>query len=173
MIARAFVLGATVGLGACSAGSRAEQAAAAPVSDTVTVTGVVRAMGAEPLVQHVVQPAGGEGTALAGALLSELQQLVGLEVRVTGVPAGPAPPAVRALDVRSYEVLALNGTPARTGVLERAGDGLQLVAAHGRWTLLNPPDELRRAVGATVWVAGDSSDGRLPVSAYGIIKPRP
>jgi hypothetical protein len=170
MIARAVTLGAVWGLLGCTAGSRPDQGAAAPMSDTLTVTGVVRVTGSDPLAQLVVQPEGGEPTALVGPLQSELHQTVGVEVRITGIPADPAPPSRSALEVLFYETVALNGMPAHTGVIERSGDEFRLVTRGRRWTLLNPPDQLRQSVGAKVWVAGDSSGEALRVSAYGIIK---
>lgn len=173
MIARMLALGAVAGLAGCKPSPQMDQAAAAPTSDTVTVVGIVRVVGADPITQLVVQAEGGDATALVGPLQSELHQTVGLEVRITGVAADPSPPSRRALDVRSYETVAMNGTPAHTGIIERSGDALRLATTSRPWTLVNPPDELRQSVGAKVWVAGESSGETLRVSAYGIIKRSP
>ena len=154
------------GCGAGSPGGRA----AAPATDSLMVVGIVRVVGADPFAQLVVQAEGGEATALVGPLQSELHQTVGLEVRVTGVTADAVPPSRMALDVSSYETVALNGVPAHTGVLEQADDGLRLVGATQGWMLVDPPEGLRAAVGAKAWVAGEASGGVLRVAAFGIIR---
>jgi hypothetical protein len=136
----------------------------------MTVVGIVRVVGADPLAQLIVQVEGGEATALLGPLQSELHQTVGLEVRVTGVTMDAVPPARATLEVRSYETVALNGVPAHTGMLERAGDGYRLVGTTRGWTLVRPPEDLRASVGAKVWVAGEASGDTLSVIAFGIIR---
>jgi hypothetical protein len=136
----------------------------------MTVVGIVRVVGADPLAQLIVQVEGGEATALLGPLQSELHQTVGLEVRVTGVTADAVPPARTAMEVRSYETVTLNGVPAHTGMLERAGDRYRLVGATRGWTLVSPPEDLRASVGAKVWVAGEASGDSLSVIAFGIIR---
>jgi hypothetical protein len=170
MIARATLVSAASVLAGCGAGSQAGQAAAASMTDTVTVVGIVRMVGADPFAQLVVQAEGGEATALVGPLQSELNQTVGLEVRVTGVAADAVPPSRMALEVSSYETVALNGVPAHTGVLEQSDEGLRLVGESQGWMLVDPPDGLRTAVGAKAWVAGDASGGALRVTAFGILK---
>ena len=167
---RRLMLGSLVALAGCGVGSRPDQADAAPMRDTVTVVGVVKVVGADPFAQLIVQPEGGDPTALVGPLQSELHQTLGLEVRVTGVSADPVPPARMALDVRSFETIALNGVPAHIGVLERSGDGYRLVGTTRGWTLVNPPEELRASVGAKVWVAGETSGDALSVIAFGIVR---
>jgi hypothetical protein len=170
MIVRVAVFGAVMGLAGCAAGSRSGNAAEAPVTDTVTVAGIVRVVGADPVTQLVVQAGEGAPTALVGPLQVELHQMVGLEVRVAGVRAGAAPPATTSVDVHSYEAVALNGVPAHTGTLEQTGDDVRLVGTRQTWTLVDPPDEVRAAVGAKVWVAGEAAGDALRVTAYGIIK---
>lgn len=170
MTGRAAVLAAASVLAGCGAGSQAGQAGAAPATDSVTVVGVVAVVGADPLAQLVVRSEGGEPTALVGPLRSELEQTVGLEVRVTGAAVDAMPPSRMALDVWSYETVALNSVPAHTGVLEQTDDGLRLVGATQSWMLADPPDALRAAVGAKAWVAGDASGGPLRITAFGIIK---
>lgn len=167
---RRLLRGSVFVLAGCGAGSRPDQADTAPMRDTMTVVGIVKVVGADPLAQLIVQAEGGEATALVGPLQSELHQTVGLEVRVTGVTADAVPPARTALEVRSYETVSLNGAAAHTGTLERSGDGYRLVGTTRGWTLVNPPEELRASVGAKAWVAGEVSGDTLRVTAYGIIR---
>jgi hypothetical protein len=166
-----LALGAVCAVVACArGGARSDSAAAAAAPTVMTVIGVVRVVGADPLTQLVIQGAdGGPPTAIVGPLEAELRQAVGVEVRVTGPAADPAPPSRAAVQAQSYEAIALNGVPAYVGTIERSGDGLNLVGAR-RWLLLNPPAELRESVGAKAWVAGETSAGGLRVSGYGILR---
>ena len=166
----AVLSGVAIAIAGCQAGPRTIEQATSPAGDTVAVVGVVRVVGADPLTQLVVQREGGEATAIVGPLLTELHQTVGLEVRIVGVTADAVPPVRHALSVHAYEALALNGAPVHTGLLQQAGDALYLMGAKERWMLVNPPEGLRAALGAKVWVAGEASDGALPVFAYGILK---
>jgi hypothetical protein len=161
---------AVIALAGCGAGSRTEQVATPASSDSLTLAGILSRVGADPVTQLVVQKEGEEPVGLVGPLVPELQELLGLEIRVTGMRAGPAPPAPSSLEVRSYELIALNGVPAYTGTVERSGNELHLVKDGRRWILLSPPDELHAAVGAKAWVVGEVTGDTLRVASYGIIR---
>ena len=156
---------------ACAGGRGAQPAGSAmpagePQSATDTVAqGVVGVTGADPFTQVVASGTGGE-VALVGALRGELATLHGAEVRVRGRPVAnlqPRPP--RAVEVTSYEIVAINGERPYVGELAAGDGGLWL---HGM-RLAGAPDELRGAVGAKVWVLGRRADGELQVLSYGII----
>ena len=143
-------------------------AQASPPRDTV-VQGVVQVVGADPFAQVVI--AGAPGAAevgIQGATRSELAQLTGAVVRVMGRPIANAqgtPP--RAVLVTSYEIVTVNGAAPVVGVLEERG-GARWLGGH---RLIAVPEELKRAVGAEVWVLGHVGPDGLTVTAYGIIAP--
>ena len=159
-------------LGVACAGARGGQSGGAPMpmsepqaaTDTVA-QGVVVVTGADPFAQVVARGAAGD-VALTGALREELATLHGAEVRVRGRPmANRQPRPARAVEVTSYEIVAINGERPYVGELAGRDGGLWL---HGM-RLAGASDELRGAVGAKVWVLGRRADGELQVLSYGII----
>jgi hypothetical protein len=136
----------------------------AATSDTV-VRGVVAVVGADPLAQ-VVLGAGGRDVALVGSLRAELGTLHGAEVELSGRAVGnPQGMPPRAIEVARYEIVTIGGERPIVGTLEARADDLWLAGRQ----LLGAPDELRRAVGAKVWVIGRTEGGRLLVQSYGVI----
>jgi hypothetical protein len=136
----------------------------AATSDTV-VRGVVAVVGADPLAQ-VVLGAGGRDVAIVGALRAELGTLHGAEVEVRGRAVGnPQGMPSRAVEVTRFEIVTIAGERPIVGMLEAQADDLWLAG----WRLLGAPDELRRAVGAKVWVIGKEEGRRLLVQSYGVI----
>lgn len=129
----------------------------------------MQVVGADPFEQVVIAGAPGVGeVAIQGAPRSELVQLTGAVVRVTGRPTANAqgtPP--RAVLVTSYEIVTVNGAVPVVGVLEERGAALWL----GGQRLFPVPEELKRAVGAKVWVLGQLGPDGLVVTAYGTIAP--
>jgi hypothetical protein len=182
MAGRGFSLVVVICLGVACRAPRTEQQAAPPAAgdtagppgpstpqvattgDTV-VRGVVAVVGADPLAQ-VVLGADGRDVALVGSLRAELGALHGAEVEVRGRavpnPQGTPPHAV---EVARYEIVTIGGERPIVGTLEARVDDLWLAG----WRLLGAPDELRRAVGAKVWVIGKKENGRLVVQSYGVI----
>jgi hypothetical protein len=115
---------------------------------------------------------GSPPTRLGGALLHELRALSGADVLVRGVMDSSG--ADGTLDVREYEVLAIDGRRPHVGVvLARAGE--LWLAASDTLRLVPKFDALSESVGAKIWVVGtsDSTAGELRVESYGVIVPRP
>lgn len=146
-------------------------AALPPVRDSVR--GVLRRVGADPLAQWVLTPAGGPPVIVEGPLASSLPALDGLEIVVGGtlstttrVSAGPAP--LRVFVGERYLVRAAEGRAALDGTVVRQGDAFALRLADGR-TLATPflPPALRGSIGARVWIAGPLD--RDPAS-YGVLR---
>jgi hypothetical protein len=138
--------------------------------DSAQLEGVVAVVGSEPFTQVVLQTSSGQQVAVVGDLRSELANLVGLTVRVTGGPSRAVPPADRAINVRRYDVLGIQGDAVYVGILERSGDEYRL-RADSTWQLVSVPEQLAAEVGAKVWIAGERQDNRITVGLFGIIKP--
>lgn len=140
-----------------------------PDAVNTVAQGTVRAVGADPFAQIVVAQATEVGTrdvAILGRLRGELAALQGAEVRVRGrALANPQGLPPRAIDVVSYQVVAINGAAPEVGQLVERDGVLWLNDKR----LVGAPEELKRAVGAKVWVVGRSQGGQLEVQLYGII----
>ena len=159
-------------MGACGSPSPHAQVPAttgAPVGqDSVVVEGEVSVVGAEPLTQLVLRTPSGTEVAVVGDLRTEIGSLVGLVVRVSGRPAGPAPPVDRAVWASGYQILAMGGEPVYVGVLEHA-DGTLRLRGDSTWVLVGVPPDLASRAGAKVWVAGPQNRGVVTVHAFGVI----
>ncbi len=143
-----------------------------PPSGDTTVTGVVRAVGAIPLTQTVVQTASGE-VALVGPYRDELARVVGAEVRVWGTAVANAPPAPsRAVDVSAYEVFQLNGQRPVVGTLAEREDSHFIEVSRTEIVRLAAlPRELTTLVGRRVWVFGERGPNGLRVQVFGEVRP--
>lgn len=128
-----------------------------------TLRGVVLIVGAVP--ETMVALRTGDGTiTLGGPAVSALRSVVGAEVFVEG-RRGSDP--LRAWLADRFIVRAVDGRPARDGILEADGDALLLRLIDGsRSPIVDPPAALRTHVGARVWIAGAA--GASP-DAWGVI----
>jgi len=150
--------------------------AGAPAPRTATldtmVRGVVRVVGADPFPQVVLRPDDrGAGVGVMGALRAEIGSMDGVEIEARG-PAVPNSPPIppRAVNVREYDVVAIGGTPARSGVLTRHGGAYWLVGSRDSVELATPISEgLSAAVGHRVYVGGILESGKLREQLYGTI----
>jgi len=168
-IAAAALLGAAASCnsGSMPPGGMPDAASAAAVD---TLRGTVAIVGAAPVPQVVLRPAGGGADVeLVGAQRDALARVAGAEVSVVGRRTrGTA--SASALEVASFAVTAVDGQPAVDGRLEREGGQLVLITADGRRIrLVQPPAALQDLVGGRVWVAGPLD--REP-QAFGLIEPR-
>ncbi len=111
---------------------------------------------------------GGTATRLVGALIHELRSLAGAELLVRGVTRDDG--AGRALDVREYEVLSVDGQRPLVGIVIRQGDALWL-AAGDTLRLVPQLDEMRALVNTKVWVVGETDPvmRELRIRSYGAI----
>ncbi len=150
-------------LAGCSrAGGHDAQAAAAQAE----YRGKVVITGSEPAT--AVQLAGSDGSMeLAGTLEPELRRLAGAGVAVQGSLEGRRP--MQRLEVRSYEILDIDGEVPSTGVIQTR-DGQLWLAGEDTLKLIEPPDGLSSRNGAKVWIVGARSSGALQVQSYGIIR---
>lgn len=129
--------------------------------------------GPEPV--PMIQGEGGRFV-VTGEGATDLARLESVEVRVCGPVTADEP--VGRVDAAGYTILRVNGEPAQAGevMLDGSGAGtgaLLLRTADGDLTLTGPVERLREQVGSTVWVTGVAADGRLRVTAYGLIRPAP
>jgi hypothetical protein len=139
--------------GASSSGSTASD----------TARGIVAVVGAIPITEVVLRPAGGQQITLTGALAREIGVASGADVWVRGRRAG-----ARTIDVAAYAVRSVDGVTAITGTLTADGDRLVLVTDDGRrHPIARPPEPLRQHVGARIWITGDPSTA---ISTYGILR---
>lgn len=157
-------------------------AGAVPSSDGTaandTARGILRTVGAAPLTHMVLAPANGEQLALASgdsAVMIALAAADGLEIMVTGertaervMDVGPS--GTRLFRVRQFAVRAVDGVPARDGVLRRSNGVWYLEIASGaREPIVDLPVALRTQEGARVFLVGDPT--RAP-QAFGVLQAR-
>lgn len=151
---------------------------AAPAPDTATkrppsavarpdtLRGVVLVVGAEPQTMVALRTATRTIT-VGGAAESDLRRVVGAEVYAEGRRGGDP---LRAWLVDRFIVRAMDGVPARDGILETSGDAIVLRLADGsRSPIVSPPAALRTHVGQRVWLTGSA---RAAPEAWGLIGAR-
>jgi|GEM_PF-510182 len=182
--ASAVVLAAVLAVGAGCSSNRTtpEQAPGVAVGggEVVvpgdTLRGTVAIVGAEPLTEVVLRPAGGgRDVVLQGDVVAELRRVAGVEVWVAGRDAGPAVgssavavPGARAFRVERFEVRRVDGVPAVDGILVVSGDAAYLrTAAGAELPIAHLPTALRGKAGARVWLSG-RLDGNI--EAFGVIR---
>jgi hypothetical protein len=134
-----------------------------PSQSSDTARGIVAVVGAIPITEVVLRPAGGQQIALTGPLAREIGVASGADVWVRGRRVD-----ARTIDVAAYAVRSVDGVTAITGTLAADGDRLVLVTDDGRrHPIARPPEPLRQLVGARVWVSGDPS---TTISTYGVLR---
>lgn len=135
-----------------------------------SVSGTVRQVGNLPFARTLVGGDGGEvgeDVFVTGDLESEITQLAGMMVRVTGSFTEGDQPG-RYILATSYEILGDEEDPAAVGVLSRDDEGFYLRLFDGaEYRLSQVPPELEGASGAKLWVVA-SAGGH--VRGYGILK---
>lgn len=172
------------GGGGGAAGRAGGAARGTPVQE---IAGRIVVTGAEPRPWVILLPAdtgaaegggaGGEagagaagaargGVRLVGPLEGELRRLGGATVRVRGQPVGEATRG--RLEVRSYQVLSIDGQVPVVGILTLRG-GEPWVLGADTVRLEGGPPELRALGGAKVWVVGPRRGAALEVQSYGVL----
>jgi hypothetical protein len=136
----------------------------------VELTGKVLNSGTDRFTVTTLEVADAPSTTLTGELLDELRTLAGAQVRVRGVVDSAG--AWRSLDVREYEVLAINGKRPHVGIV-LLREGSVWLAASDTLQLVPALDALRDRTGAKIWVVGSSDAGgtELRIESYGVIAP--
>jgi|GEM_PF-3578311 len=134
------------------------------------LTGRVMNSGTDRFSSTVLQMRDGRAVRVAGDLRNELRTLGGADVLARGVLDSSS--TGTSLDVREYEVLAIDGRRPRVGVLLAREGGLWL-AAGDTLRLVPAPAELREKAGAKIWVLGpsDLAAREQRVESYGVIAP--
>lgn len=131
------------------------------------LTGRVVSTGTVQAPMTVLQLEKGGPVGLIGDMEPELQRLAGATVRVTGTPSDRFPGG--GLEVRSYEVLSIDGTEPHVGVLiER--DGAFWLADSDTLRLEAVPAELQGRTGAKIWVIGRRGGDAIQIQSYGVIR---
>lgn len=128
-----------------------------------TVVGTVRITGSMPMnVSVTIQDDAGGVLRVDGPLTPEVRALAGARVALRGRVAD------RGIEVRSYDLRAVDGAPAYVGIVEAApGGGLRLRLEDGRTLMLGAtPNRFR--VGQKVWVQGPAA---VRVQTFGVIRP--
>jgi hypothetical protein len=155
---------------ACSART-AETGGAAASSGSLSYVGQVAVAGTAGANVTTIFVDGRGSVGIVGALEPEVRALSGARLRVEG-PAGTGFPG-ESVDVRSYEVLEVNGARPYVGVLANTPQGLALEQVGGeRLSIAGGPNGLAANVGAKVWLTGTLDAGRLQVQSYGVIRSR-
>src|ERR1043166_1745975 len=136
------------------------------ITDTErTVHGVVSVTGTSNDQRLMLASASGPLRLHASVIDSAaLARSAGTELSVRGADERGA------LRVRSFTVITAHGRPVVDGYLHEANCRLVLDTPKARLEIRNPPDALRRMVGARVWIQGPLDTG--PVT-YGVIEPKP
>jgi hypothetical protein len=91
-----------------------------------------------------------------------LTRMGGVEVSVVGLRTE------KAFYVRSFTAVRVAGAPVVDGIIRGDGDRIMIETSTGRTALGNPPAELRKLVGARVWIGGPLDTGP---NTFGIIAP--
>ncbi len=136
----------------------------APQEESTTLVGTVRVAGSTPFPQVLLHPEeDGPEVEIQGAYRSELRNLQGARVRVTGrLGAG------NVLNASGYEILEIGGQKPLVGLLLVEGETTLLRTGPGEpVTLRGAPEELRALAGDKVWVITGRDGG---VQAYGLIR---
>jgi hypothetical protein len=163
---RGLALGVLLGAALVStAGCTPDPAVNGPVPEGDTVVGRVAVVGSAPMnVRVALYPDEGPAVYLVGPLETEMRQLGGLRVSVTGHVRG------RELHAAAYDVVSADGRPAVMGVVERGpGDTVRLRLRDGSAVTLTGATA-NLPTGARVWVQGPE---QVQVHTYGIISPSP
>jgi hypothetical protein len=136
--------------------------------------GKVVVSGSEGATFVTLQSEGRGPLRLQGDLAAELRRLSGAMVRVAGHSAGgptggPAGVFGTGFDVRSYEIVAIDGERPHVGrVVVRGGESL--LAAADTVRLVGAPADLTARPGSKVWVVGRHTASGIEVQSYGVIR---
>lgn len=135
-----------------------------------TMQGEIRQVGSAPLVRTVLQPEDGEDALqLQGPQASELEQLVGARVRVSGMvePGGMG----QKMTVQQYQILSIGGQEPVVGELSQRRGGQYFITADSAGEelvgLSGVSEQLAQSVGQKVWVVVDD-DGN--VQRFGVLQ---
>jgi hypothetical protein len=159
---------------ACASGGAQDGNGSQASAPSLTYEGQVMVTGSAGATQttlFLTAPDAAGVVGVVGALEPEVRALSGATLRVEG-PAGSgvSGPSV---DVRSYEVLEVNGERPYVGLLASTPQGLALDQTSGeRLSIASAPTGLAGNAGAKVWLTGTLNAGRLQVQSYGVIRPR-
>lgn len=147
----------------CASG--ADPNGAAPGRTDECLTGTLRASSTEVEEFLVLEGPEGPAVPLADRTEEGIRWLSGAELRVCGSRS-----AAGTLDVRSFELLTVDGATAHLGVVRQQGETLVLDPGGSlpAVVLLSPPARLLQAQGRTAWVTGRRTGDGLVVQAYGI-----
>jgi hypothetical protein len=155
-------------LAACGGTPEPAARGTSPASTDTVAEGTVRMAGPRESAQMVLSGTAPD-IALVGSLAGELGRLVGARVSVTGRPtANPAAVPERAVDVASYDIIAVNGERPYVGMLVERDRRLWL-AGRDTLELVGAPSDLVARVGAKVFVNGTVQAGQLLLRSYGVI----
>lgn len=149
----------------------------------ITATGTVLSQGSEPMIYLALKTKDQGQFVLAGDLTSELRNLRGATVKVSGREVKHfGPQGDTAIYVKRYEVELIGDGPSAAkpwvGRLQVRKGHVALKTEEGHIVELAGPlvTDLGAQAGAKVWVLGnrtDSSGGALVhVTAYQVIRPR-
>lgn len=152
--------------GAGTGGAQDQQPGASDGAEEV-LTGRVLSTGTVQVPTTVLQLEKGGPVGLVGDLEPELQRLAGAMVRVAGTPTDRFPGG--GLDVRSYEVLSIDGTEPYVGLLIERNGGLWL-ADSDTIRLEGVPAELQDRAGAKIWITGRRAGDAIQIQSYGVIR---
>lgn len=137
-----------------------------PTAGSDTLRGIIAIVGTEHEKQVIIRPPGARAVTLTGPRALVVGRTSGADVWVAGTRGDR-----NSLEVTRFAVRTVDGIAAIDGTLADDGGRLVLVTPDGqRHSVANPPEALRRHVGARVWISGNLNQG--PVS-YGIIQERP
>lgn len=153
---------------AVETGAAAPGAADSTVADT-TVEGTLRVVGPVETAQIVLRSATAS-VGLTGPLAAELRRLSGATLRATGTPqANSVPAPARAVAVRDYDILVVDGQRPAVGILLSQDDRLWL-AGRDTVELVGVTADLAGRLGAKLFVVGVREDSALRVRSYGVIR---
>ena len=124
--------------------------------------GKVVASGSENMNLTTLQMSSGPMVVLTGSLEQELRALASATVQVSGPETMQG--NRRIVDVKSYEVVDINGERPLVGTL--LGNSKLLVATD----TIAVVGDVKAPVGSKVWITGDRSGKQIKVRSYGVIR---
>ncbi len=153
---------------AVETGAPAASAAESTGADT-SAEGTLRVVGPMETAQVVLHSAAAS-VGLTGPAAAELRRLSGATARVRGTPQNnPAALPPRAIAVRDYEILQVDGQRPVVGILVSRNDRLWL-AGRDTVELVGVTADLAQRLGAKLWIVGVREGGQLRVKSFGVIR---
>jgi hypothetical protein len=151
-------------MNACGGGKSPETTPDVQASQVETLRGTLALTGNDPVVRVTLR-GDSESVDIVGPLRDELARLTGAVVTVDGHRTNGS----RSFEAVSYDVVSVNGERPVLGTLVER-DGAVWLEGDEAIRLVNVSDNLRRHLGAKMWIVGTRTAEGLQPESYGVIR---